>query len=55
MPDGTWELVCHPGYNDATLQQERTRLLASREVERTALLETIPNADVERIHFGQLS
>jgi predicted glycoside hydrolase/deacetylase ChbG (UPF0249 family) len=55
MPDGTWELVCHPGYNDAALQQERTRLLASREVERTALLETIPTADVERIHFGQLS
>jgi hopanoid biosynthesis associated protein HpnK len=55
MPDGTWELVCHPGYNDAALQQERTRLLASREIERTALLETIPNADVERIHFGQLS
>ena len=54
MPDGTWELVCHPGYNDAALQQERTRLLASREVERTALLETIPGADVERIHFGQL-
>jgi predicted glycoside hydrolase/deacetylase ChbG (UPF0249 family) len=55
MPDGTWELVCHPGYNDAALQQERTRLLASREVERAALLETIPTADVERIHFGQLS
>ncbi len=55
MPEGTWELVCHPGYNDAALQQERTRLLASREVERTALLATIPNADVERIHFGQLS
>jgi predicted glycoside hydrolase/deacetylase ChbG (UPF0249 family) len=54
MPDGTWELVCHPGYNDAALQQQRTRLLASREVERTSLLETIPGADVERIHFGQL-
>jgi predicted glycoside hydrolase/deacetylase ChbG (UPF0249 family) len=55
MPDGTWELVCHPGYNDAALQQQRTRLLVSREVEREALLETIPNADVELIHFGQLS
>ena len=55
MPDGTWELVCHPGYNDAALQQERTRLLASREVERTALLETIPSADLDHIHFGQLS
>jgi predicted glycoside hydrolase/deacetylase ChbG (UPF0249 family) len=54
MPDGTWELVCHPGYNDAALQQERTRLLASREVERTALLATIPDASVEHIHFGQL-
>ncbi|WP_254062227.1 ChbG/HpnK family deacetylase [Acidobacterium sp. S8] len=54
MPNGTWELVCHPGYNDAALQQQRTRLLDAREVERTALLETIPGADVERIHFGEL-
>lgn len=55
MPDGTWELVCHPGYNDAALQQQRTRLLASRDVERTALLETIPHANCELIHFGQLA
>jgi hopanoid biosynthesis associated protein HpnK len=55
MPDGTWELVCHPGYNDADLQQQRTRLLAAREMERTALLETIPTAtNIQRIHFGQL-
>jgi predicted glycoside hydrolase/deacetylase ChbG (UPF0249 family) len=54
MPDGTWELVCHPGYNDSALQKERTRLLQSREVERTALLETIPTADVNLLHFGQL-
>jgi predicted glycoside hydrolase/deacetylase ChbG (UPF0249 family) len=54
MPEGTWELVCHPGYNDADLQRQRTRLLESREVERTALLETIPKADVELVHFGQL-
>ena len=54
MPDGTWELVCHPGYNDAALQQQNTRLLASRDVERTALLETIPHASVDLIHFGQL-
>ncbi|MGC1299747.1 MAG: ChbG/HpnK family deacetylase [Alloacidobacterium sp.] len=53
MPDGTWELVCHPGYNDAALQQQRTRLLDSRDVERTALLETIPHANCELIHFGQ--
>lgn len=55
MPDGTWELVCHPGYNDAALQQQNTRLLASRDVERTALLETIPHASVDLIHFGQLA
>lgn len=55
MPDGTWELVCHPGYNDAELQQVNTRLLTSRDVERTALLETIPHASAELIHFGQLA
>ena len=21
LPDGTWEFVCHPGYNDAELDQ----------------------------------
>jgi chitin disaccharide deacetylase len=42
MPDGTWELVCHPGYRDEALEKVQTRLRASREVEREALLETIP-------------
>jgi hopanoid biosynthesis associated protein HpnK len=37
MPAGTWELVTHPGYNDADLARVRTRLRASREVERQAL------------------
>jgi predicted glycoside hydrolase/deacetylase ChbG (UPF0249 family) len=55
MPDGTWELVCHPGYNDAALQQQNTRLLASRDIERVALFETIPNTNVDLIHFGQLA
>src|SRR5579885_3912115 len=54
LPEGTWELVCHPGYNDADLKKQRTRLLESREVERTALLETVPAAQVELVHFGQL-
>jgi chitin disaccharide deacetylase len=36
--DGTYELVTHPGYNDADLAQMNTRLLASRETERQALL-----------------
>ena len=33
LPDGTWEFVCHPGYNDSDLGASRTRLLASREQE----------------------
>ncbi len=37
MREGIWELVCHPGYNDAQLRQAGTRLLASRETEMQAL------------------
>jgi predicted glycoside hydrolase/deacetylase ChbG (UPF0249 family) len=44
MPQGTWELVCHPGYSDRALEEARTRLRASREVERSALLAVIPEA-----------
>jgi predicted glycoside hydrolase/deacetylase ChbG (UPF0249 family) len=44
MPSGTWELVCHPGYSDRALDEARTRLRASREVERRALLAVIPEA-----------
>ena len=37
LPEGTWELVCHPGYADADLQNAGTRLLESRRVELDAL------------------
>ena len=37
LPEGTWELVCHPGYADADLRAVRTRLLESREQERRLL------------------
>ncbi len=33
LPEGTWELVCHPGYNDADLQAIHTRLREAREEE----------------------
>jgi predicted glycoside hydrolase/deacetylase ChbG (UPF0249 family) len=33
LPEGTWELVCHPGYNDAQLQSTGTRLQGSRRQE----------------------
>jgi chitin disaccharide deacetylase len=44
MPAGTWELVCHPGYSDQALEQANTRLLSTRETERCALLDVIPEA-----------
>lgn len=37
LPEGTWEFVCHPGYNDDDLRAAGTRLLASREEERRLL------------------
>ena len=40
LPEGTWELVCHPGYADADLRAARTRLLDSREEERRLLTST---------------
>lgn len=42
MPEGTWELVCHPGYNDGDLDAITTRLRHTREIERQALLSEIP-------------
>ena len=42
IPEGTWEFVCHPGYNDAALSGIRTRLRASREAELKIL--TSPEA-----------
>jgi predicted glycoside hydrolase/deacetylase ChbG (UPF0249 family) len=40
IPEGTWEFVCHPGYNDSILQAAKTRLRASREIELQVL--TLP-------------
>jgi len=42
IPDGTWEFVCHPGYNDADLLAANTRLRDSRETELRVL--TLPSA-----------
>ncbi len=42
LPEGTWEFVCHPGYNDAELGSIRTRLRESRAEELRLL--TSPEA-----------
>ncbi|MBI3668561.1 MAG: ChbG/HpnK family deacetylase [Acidobacteria bacterium] len=37
LPEGTSELMCHPGYADRALHGARTRLVAQREAELAAL------------------
>ena len=55
LPAGTWELVTHPGYNDADLDRVRTRLRDSREVERAALSAVHEFPEVELISFAALA
>lgn len=59
MPEGTWELVCHPGYNDADLGKVRTRLRDSRDKELSILAspETrslIDSLGIELITYNEL-
>lgn len=59
LPEGTWELVCHPGYSDADLQAAGTRLTASREVELAALTsaetkEALARQKMELISYADL-
>jgi predicted glycoside hydrolase/deacetylase ChbG (UPF0249 family) len=55
----TCELLCHPGFQDAALHAEQTRLRASREIEYATLLKVIPEYSrnperVQLIHYGNL-
>lgn len=56
---GTFELCCHPGYNDPDLDRVTTRLRTHRNIEREALLDELPliakqpNAPT-LIHYGEL-
>ncbi len=59
LPEGTWEFVCHPGYNDADLDGVNTRLRASREQELAVLTSPAASAllksrGIERITFADL-
>lgn len=59
IPDGTWEFVCHPGYNDADLDGVRTRLRDSRQQELSLLTspearELLQRRGVELISYHQL-
>ncbi len=60
LPEGTSELMCHPGYVDGELRQTPTRLLAQREQELAVLLEPktkqlLADNCVQLINYGQLS
>jgi hopanoid biosynthesis associated protein HpnK len=59
LPDGTWELVCHPGYSDSDLQAAGTRLTQSREIELSTLTspetkKTLINRHIEPISYADL-
>jgi chitin disaccharide deacetylase len=55
LPEGTWEFVCHPGYNDAELEATRTRLKASRERELEVLTSTEAKAALSRLGVEAIS
>jgi predicted glycoside hydrolase/deacetylase ChbG (UPF0249 family) len=54
MPEGTFELVAHPGYRDEQLAKANTRLLESREVERNALMAVKEFRGIDLISFADL-
>jgi hopanoid biosynthesis associated protein HpnK len=60
IPEGTWEFVCHPGYNDADLQAGKTRLRESRETELRVLTlpavrEVLEQQGIELISYRELA
>lgn len=59
IPEGTWEFVCHPGYNDFDLAAANTRLRASREIELHVLTlpaarEVLSRQGIELISYREL-
>jgi hopanoid biosynthesis associated protein HpnK len=59
LPDGTWEFVSHPGYNDADLDLVKTRLRHSRDKELAILTspevrEMIHSEGIELISYREL-
>jgi len=59
MPDGTWELVTHPGYKDRQLTQASTELKQSRVVELELLtspetLDLLRKHDIQLVNYSDL-
>ena len=60
LPAGTTELMCHPGYADATLQKSPTRLQNSRQTELKILTGTgirnlVASLGIRLIDYGVVS
>ena len=59
IPEGTWEFVCHPGYNDAELDKVATRLRESRVQELELLTsaeakDALQHRGIELISYREL-
>lgn len=55
LPDGTSEMMCHPGYIDEALEGTRTRLRAQRETELRALTNPGIQQLVDELGIGLIS
>jgi predicted glycoside hydrolase/deacetylase ChbG (UPF0249 family) len=60
LPDGTTELMCHPGYADAALQETPTRLQDSRQTELgiftdTGIRNLVASLGIRLIDYGFLA
>lgn len=60
LPDGTSEMICHPGYADSALLATQTRLRSQRETELAALTQPglkklVAEMGIELISYGDLA
>jgi predicted glycoside hydrolase/deacetylase ChbG (UPF0249 family) len=60
LPEGTTELMCHPGYADAALQKTPTRLQDSRQTELRILTDTgirnlVASMGIRLIDYGLIA
>jgi len=59
LPEGTTELMCHPGYADDELKQSATRLQKSRQTEVAILTDqevrkTVAELGIRLINYDQI-
>lgn len=60
LPEGSSEIMCHPGYPDPTLSRLRTRLLEQRAQEvvaltRPAIRRLLTELQIDLVNYGDLS